>query len=51
MHCLAESASLFKINVLLTYLECCISLMLTSMSRDDVAEILRAEAEMVSDFD
>lgn len=35
----------------LTYLECCISLMLTHMDKDQVAQILRQEAEIVEDFD
>lgn len=34
-----------------TYLECCISLMLTHMDRKEVVEILRAEAKMVEEFD
>lgn len=34
----------------LTYLECCISLMLTHMSRDEVAQVLESEAQMVSDL-
>lgn len=35
----------------LTYLECCISLMLTHMTRDEVAEILEAEARIVREFE
>ena len=31
----------------LTYLECCISLMLTHLPREDVARILDEEAEML----
>lgn len=34
----------------LTYLECCISLMLTHMTTDEVAEILEAEARMVREL-
>jgi hypothetical protein len=35
----------------LTYLECCISLMLTHLPCDAVAEILEREARLVRDFD
>lgn len=34
----------------LTYLECCISLMLTHMSTEEAAEILEAEARIVRDL-
>jgi hypothetical protein len=34
----------------LTYLECCIALMLTHMSREEVAEVLAGQAEMVRDL-
>ncbi len=34
----------------LTYLECCISLMLTHLPRDEVAKILNDEAEMLRDL-
>jgi hypothetical protein len=34
----------------LTYLECCIALMLTHMSREEVAEVLAREADMVRDL-
>lgn len=34
-----------------TYLECAISLMLTSMSKQRVVEILRQEARMLIDLD
>lgn len=34
-----------------TYLECCISLMLTHMDRAAVVEILRAEAQMIEELD
>ncbi|PWJ81503.1 hypothetical protein C7441_11035 [Pseudaminobacter salicylatoxidans] len=33
-----------------TYLECCISLMLTHMSREQVVEILRSEANMLEEL-
>lgn len=35
----------------ITYLECCVSLMLTHMDKDQVAQILRQEAKIVEDFD
>lgn len=35
----------------LTYLECCVSLMLTHLPRDDVAKILEEEARLVREFD
>lgn len=34
-----------------TYLECAISLMLTSMSREHVAHVLEMEAHMIREFD
>lgn len=34
----------------LTFLECCISLMLTHLSTEQVAEILRAEAQQLEEF-
>lgn len=34
----------------LTYLECCVSLMLTHLSREEVATILEREAEMVREL-
>lgn len=34
----------------LTYLECCIALMLTHMSRAEVAEVLARQSEMVRDL-
>ncbi len=34
----------------LTYLECCISLMLTHLSRDEVAAILEQEAVIVREL-
>lgn len=34
----------------LTYLECCISLMLTHLTREEVAAILEQEAEIVRDL-
>lgn len=33
-----------------TYLECCISLMLTHMPKDEVAEILEVEARLVREL-
>jgi len=35
----------------LTYLECCISLMLTHLSREEVINILEQEARMVRDLE
>ena len=34
----------------LTYLEACISLMLTHLSKEEVADILRGEAKMVEEL-
>ena len=35
----------------ITYLECCISLMLTHLAREDVAAILEQEANMIRELD
>lgn len=35
----------------ITYLECAISLMLTHMSKEAVAEVLRAETKMLEEID
>lgn len=35
----------------ITFLECAINLMLTHMSKDQVAAILRGQADIVEDFD
>ncbi|MFC3204673.1 hypothetical protein [Aquamicrobium soli] len=35
----------------LIYLECCVSLMLTHLSSNQVADILEKEAQMIRDFD
>lgn len=35
----------------LTYLECAMNLMLTHMSKHEVAEVLRVQARIVEDFD
>lgn len=42
----AETAAYLR-RASVTYLECSISLMLTHLSRDEVAAILEQEAEMV----
>ncbi|WP_309084763.1 hypothetical protein [Chelativorans sp.] len=34
----------------ITYLECCVSLMLTHLSREEVATILEQEADMVREL-
>jgi hypothetical protein len=34
----------------ITYLECCVSLMLTHLSREEVASILEQEAKMVREL-
>ena len=34
----------------ITYLECCVSLMLTHLTREEVAAILEQEAHMVRDL-
>lgn len=35
----------------ITYLECCMGLMLTHLSREEVAEILEKEADMLRQLD
>lgn len=46
----AETDAFLK-RASITYLECCMSLMLTHMSREEVARILVAEAEMLRELD
>lgn len=49
---MAETATNeFLVRNSITYLECAISLMLTHVSKERVAEILRQEARMVLEFD
>ena len=45
-----ETASFLR-RASVTYLECCISLMLTHLQREEVASILEAEAIMIRDLD
>ncbi|WP_281405691.1 hypothetical protein [Mesorhizobium sp. B2-3-4] len=35
----------------ITYLECCVSLMMTHMGRDEIAAILEQEADMLRKLD
>jgi hypothetical protein len=39
--------SAFLVRASVSYLECCISLMMTHLPREDVAAILEREAEML----
>jgi hypothetical protein len=41
----------FLVRASVTYLECCISLMMTHLPREDVAAILEREAEMLRQLD
>ena len=41
----------FLVRASVTYLECCISLMMHHLSREDVAAILEREAEMLRQLD
>jgi hypothetical protein len=44
-----ETAFLKRASI--TYLECCISLIMTHLPREDVAAILEREAEMLRELD
>lgn len=45
-----EQTEAFLRRSSITYLECCVSLMLTHMSQEEVAAILDQEARMVRDL-
>ena len=45
-----ERTSEFLRRSSITYLECCVSLMLTHLTREEVAAILEQEAEMVREL-
>jgi hypothetical protein len=45
-----ETAAFLK-RASITYLECCISLMMTHLPREDVAAILEREAQMLRELD
>jgi hypothetical protein len=47
----AREAAAFLKRASITYLECCISLMMTHLPREDVAAILEREAEMLRELD
>lgn len=47
----ARETAAFLRRASVTYLECCISLMLTHLAREDVASILEQEAEMLRQLD
>lgn len=42
-----EATDAYLRRASITYLECCVSLMLTHLSRQEVAQILKEEAELV----
>jgi len=46
-----EQKSEFLRRSSITYLECCIGLMLTHLPREEVAEILEREADMLRQLD
>lgn len=46
-----EQAEDFLRRSSLTYLECCISLMLTHMSKEEAAAILETEARLLRDLE
>lgn len=45
-----EQTEAFLRRSSITYLECCVSLMLTHLTREEVAAILEQEARMVRDL-
>ncbi|MGN6582772.1 MAG: hypothetical protein ACTHJV_03615 [Rhizobiaceae bacterium] len=47
----ARETDAFLKRASITYLECCISLMLTHLAREDVASILEKEAVMIRELD
>lgn len=46
----AETAAFLR-RASVTYLECCVSLMMTHLSREEVAAILEQEADMLRRLD
>jgi len=49
-HLSREQTNEFLRRSSITYLECCVSLMLTHLTREEVAAILEQEAHMVRDL-
>jgi hypothetical protein len=47
----AEETAAFLRRASITYLECCVSLMMTHMGRDEIAAILEQEADMLRKLD
>jgi hypothetical protein len=47
----AEETAAFLRRSSITYLECCVSLMMTHMGRDEIAAILEQEADMLRQLD
>ena len=47
----AEETAAFLRRASITYLECCVSLMMTHLQREEVARILEEEADMLRNLD
>ena len=47
----AQQTEAFLRRASITYLECCISLMMTHLQREEVATVLEKEAEMLRELD
>ncbi|MBZ9677597.1 hypothetical protein [Mesorhizobium sp. ES1-1] len=47
----AKTTAEFLRRSSITYLECCVSLMMTHMGRDEIAAILEQEADMLRKLD
>jgi len=47
----ARETAAFLRRASITYLECCVSLMMTHLQREEVATILEREAQMIRDLD
>jgi hypothetical protein len=47
----AERTAAFLRRASITYLECCVSLMMTHMGREEIAAILEQEADMLRKLD
>ncbi|MGX8008941.1 hypothetical protein ACVDG8_007955 [Mesorhizobium sp. ORM8.1] len=47
----AERTTAFLRRASITYLECCVSLMMTHMGREEIAAILEQEADMLRKLD
>ncbi|MER8752372.1 hypothetical protein NKH57_24435 [Mesorhizobium sp. M1050] len=47
----AQETAAFLRRASITYLECCVSLMMTHLEREEVAAILEQEADMLRNLD